>query len=139
MIQLPFRNPLTELGTKLAFGLAALVLVLLLAWWLFWRPGQMEHKAKEAEANAAISQGRTESGAAATQVTTDLKDEEIKYDKITTDGNQGIRSAEGASAPVSTASSCATVRAICMQRSYKGSEQCRTLLTACPPESVGTR
>lgn len=139
MIRLPIRNPLTELGTKLVLGFVGLVLVVILSWWLFWRPGQMEHKAKEAEANAAISQGRTESGAAATQVTTDLKDEEIKYDKATAEGNQGIRAADGASAPVSAASSCATVRAICMQRSYKGSEQCRTLLATCSTDNVGTR
>lgn len=126
-------------GLKALVGAALLVLVVLLVWFFFLRPADLAKRAAEADAGAKISAGRTQSGAEAADVVVGNKDKEIEYDKATAEGNQGIRAAEGASDPVSTASSCATVRALCMQRSYQGSERCRTLLKSCSREPVATR
>lgn len=118
------------LGSWISYAVGALVVAFVL-WFVFIRPGQLKQEATEANADAAYSKGRTESGQDALETQGQVNTRNEHYEALTEQGNNGIRSAQGADAPVDRAVACASAHAQCMQRSYAGSEQCRTLLSSC--------
>ena len=119
-------------------GTVILGLILFGIWFAFIRPGQQAAEARRIDAQGQYSTGRVDSAQDAVNETSQNNQEERKYDQVTQEGNNDIRAANGASDPVDRAVACAGIRAQCMQRSYSGSERCRTLLESCERGPVGT-
>jgi len=124
------RSPFSLYG-NIAVGVGALILVALIFWFIFIRPGQEHAAAVKSEAAAEFSTGRTQSGRDATDAILDNANKEKANDAITVKGNEGIRAAAGPDDQVSRRSNCARIRAQCMQRSRNGDDSCRALLESC--------
>lgn len=124
------KSPFT-LWSNIIIGLVGLILLGLIFWFIFVRPGQEHANAVRNQANAEFSAGRTQSGQDATSAILANNDVEKQDDQITQAGNEGIRAAAGSDDQISQRSNCARIRAQCMQRSRNGSESCRTLLESC--------
>lgn len=125
-----FRSPFSLYG-NITVGIGALIVVALIFWYIFIKPGQEHASAVKNEAAAEFSTGRTQSGRDATGAILANNNVEKKYDDVTNQGNNDIRAAEGSGVVVNRAANCAGARAQCMQRGRIGSDSCRAVLESC--------
>lgn len=122
-------NELTGLVKALLVAIVV-VIVGLIIFFVFIRPGQEHAKAVEAKANAAIATGKVQSGADAVNATaTQGQADQATQDKVRS-GNEGIDSAKGANDKVSPDVDAAGIRALCMHDIYRNTPRCRKLLGA---------
>lgn len=124
------KSPLSLWGNVIV-GIGALLLLALIFWFIFIRPGQEHAKAVKSDAASQYSTGRTQSGQDATGAILKNVDREKEDDRITQEGNLGIRDAAGPDDQISRRSNCARIRAQCMQRSRDGDSSCRAMLESC--------
>lgn len=111
-------------------GLAAILLVGFLVWWLLVRPAAARREAAQAKGDAAVATHASEAAQAAVKITVDVDQKHAAIDATTSENDRAIKSSPGAMAPIDPGLARALHDALCLRDAYSGELDCAAVRPA---------